>query len=153
MAAVMRVARYSWLGLIAGGVASACFNPLYEDNTVWPQPTQRYEVCCMNGRVDTCACSETCGYALLACANGACNSIWPSGGPRGCDPAASDGGTLSDGGVFTPDAGPIHTPFFAACCNDGKIDTCECFEPSCPAPFTPCGNATCLAGTAGGDCR
>lgn len=170
--------RYSWLGLVVASVASSCLDALYEDNSPLPS-AKRYAVCCKNDRVDTCACSveRTCAYEILACSGGRCASISTSGPPATCpqsildagqgwdggfpdsgfpgDGGAADGGLITDGGWPTDGGVPADGgsgPRYAPCCQNGKVTTCACFDLSCPSPFTPCANATCIPDTAEGSC-
>lgn len=185
-------AQLGMLGALA--LAAACLDPLFEDlgrplgNSGEKGPDQenaagvdpengfttdkpRYAVCCVAGRVDTCACAPgaSCSFDLVACAYGSCatrspSNLTPSCGGGGGDGGMAwdaggnqrDGGEDSDGGYPTPsDGGVPMDESFLACCNafTQRVDTCGCPSTGCPiSPFTSCGGGTCVPGTSDAEC-
>lgn len=138
----------------------ACLDPLYEDLGTGSGSGQ-YGVCCVQTRVNTCACpsAEPCEFPMVACSGGSCVAH------TGSSSAACFGGTVDGGIVMPPDGGPTDAgadagvvdagvndagqppTHFVACCESGRVDTCPCYASGCAVePFVPCAGGACVNG-------
>jgi hypothetical protein len=170
-----RSALRPWVALL---VASACFDPLFEEGDPL---TAGWVTCCVGSQLQTCQCPEAsqCQSKATPCGPGGLCSSTPfcpllqdagtplGGGGGGIGPQdagvfvdagnPSGGGVGTGGGVATGGGGGGGAPpptRYEFCCEGGHVTTCACPTGGCAgAPFTSCANGSCIAGGAGRQCR